>query len=236
MNTLNLELSVFFDHSQACWLFDENFERVINSRMLEYVDYGNISASYRLGCFENFKFTKQQLIEAMKSYFNIQDLKTKAKYFYDISFSRCTKDQLIEIADSLCYDSKEQDDFLTANFEPLYYVLESRGYSQGDYAEVILTKEYIAYITKECGKALDQLLPALKDEIDHLLWDCPVYARLIINETDEVYLDELLKDPYSYDKDDLLSQFKRVYSGKLDQFDEVYQYLSENLPDNPDYR
>lgn len=235
MKTLSFDLSVSWDLCQAQYLFDENFSKVEKSDLLEYVDYGNIKSSYDLADWENFQATKQQIKIAMLKCFDYEDLKYNSNNYFDKSFSKLSKQELQELAGMLCYSSDELDEFLTANFAPLYEVLTSRGYSQGDYAEIVFSKEYIAYIQKETSKTWDQLVDGLQTEIDHLLWDQPLYARLTINDNDEIYLDELLKDLYSYNKDDLLSEFKRVYSGKLDQFDEVYQFLSENLPDQPEY-
>lgn len=235
MNTLSFDLSVSWDLCRAQYLCDENFYKVEKSDLLEYVDYGNIKSSYDLADWENFQATKQQIKIAMLGYFNNEDLKDSSKRYFDKSFNKLCKQELQELSVELCYGSEELDEFLTANFTPLYEVLTSRGHCQGDYQKVIFSKEYIAYITKETGKTWDQLVDGLQTEINHLLWDQPLYARLIINDNDVIYLDELLKDTYSYDKDYLLSEFKWVYSGKLDQFEEVYQFLSENLPDQHEY-
>lgn len=235
MQTLSFDLSISFDICQAQHLFDENFSKVERSDLLEYVDYGNIKSSYDLGDWQNFKATKEQIKIAMLGYFNNEDLKYNSNNYFDKPFSKLCKQELQELSSILCYGSQELDEFLTVNFTSLYEVLTSRGYSQGDYTQVVFSKECIAYLQKETGKTWDQLVDGLQTEIDHLLWDQPLYARLTVNDNDEIYLDELLKDIYSYDKDDLLSEFKRVYSGKLDSFDEVYQYLSENLPDQPEY-
>ena len=235
MQTLSFDLSVSFDLCQAQHLFDENFSKVEKSDLLEYVDYGNIKPSYDLGDWENFQATKQQIKIAMLGYFNNEDLKDNSKRYFGKTFSKLSKQELQELAVELCYGSEELDEFLTANFTPLYEVLTSRGYSQGDYAKIVFSKEYIAYITKETGKTWDQLVDSLQIEIDHLLWDQPLYARLTINDNDEIYLDELLKDLYSYDKGHLLLEFKLAYSEKLENFDLVYQYLCDNLPDQPEY-
>lgn len=235
MKTLSFDLSVSWDLCQAQHLFDENFSKVERSDLLEYIDYGNIKASYDLGDWENFKATKKDIIEALRHNFTISDLSDYSKRYFDKSFYRLSKQELQELTIEIHYGSQELDEFLTANFTPLYKILVSRGYCQGDYQKVIFSKDTVNYLIRETGLQWGQLVDGLQDEIDHLLWDQPLYARLTINDKDEIYLDELLKDLYSYDKDYLLLEFSRIYSEKLENLDIVYQYLYDNLPDQPEY-
>lgn len=236
MQTLSFDLSVSWDLYQAQHLFEENFSKVEKSDLLEYVDYGNIKSSYDIADWENFQATKQQIKIAMLGYFNNEDLKDNSKRYFGKTFSKLCKQELQELVVKLCYGSEELDEFLTANFTPLYEVLTSRGYCQGDYAQVIFSKEYIAYIQKETGKTWDHLVDCLQDEIDHLLWDQPIYARLNVNDN-EYYLDELCDDLYTWNKDQVIAKFIEVYSKNFseNELKIIIDFLSENMPESPDY-
>ena len=97
----------------------------------------------------------------------------------------------------------------------------SRGYSQGDAVMVWLS-----------DRAKEEM-PHLKVStyIDHLLWDAPVSGVLTVDGV-EYYLDEMLGDVYTYDKDELIQNFRGHHD---DMPEEVYQFLEENLPIQPDY-
>lgn len=73
----------------------------------------------------------------------------------------------------------------------------------------------------------------MPEYIDHLFWDAPACVRLTINDEEEIYLDELLADNYSYSKEVILQ-------GVLDSAPswataEVVEFLQANLPDELAY-
>lgn len=234
---LNLELSVFWDLDQARWLFDENFQRIEKSDMLEYIEYGNINQSFDLGSWDNFTFTKKDIIEALKKDSQAEFLNDESKRLFDKPLQRLTKSELTEFCDNWLYYKADIYTFQSENLKPNYYKICSRGHCQGDYCEIILTKKYIDYITKECNKPFGKLLPSLQKEINHLLWDQPIYGRLLVNDN-EYYLDELCEDLYTYDKDRLIAQFTKVYNNEFskDDLKIIVDFLDENLPEYPDHR
>ncbi|AGH32107.1 hypothetical protein VPHG_00040 [Vibrio phage 11895-B1] len=77
----------------------------------------------------------------------------------------------------------------------------------------------------------------LRDEIDHLLWDAPVYCRLEIDE-DEFNFDEHMEDLYTYDKGNMIKIFTENCdkSMKQDEIKYIVEWLEGYLPDIPEYR
>jgi hypothetical protein len=89
----------------------------------------------------------------------------------------------------------------------------SRGYSQGDAAIVVnVGAEWFN-----------------KKVINHTLWDCPIGGLITVNGED-YYIDEMLEDNYSYDKDQLKQSIN-----ELDISDYAKNWLCDNLPDQLDY-
>jgi hypothetical protein len=234
---LNLDLSIFFDTERSRFEFDECFNVLQHSRyrthsILEYLDFGNVAPSFDFADLTNYNFTKKELIQALKAggYWD----QGSAKYLgYDLYKS--TKQELIDyLLEAGRYDDIAE--FLKEHFTANYETLVSRGYCQGDQSEIVYSKQAIEWLTKETNKAWEELKPILQKEADNLLWDSPIYGRLTINE-DEIYLDELLKDPYIYDKDQLLSDFVKTYQSKFseNEFKIIVDFLSDNLPEYLDY-
>jgi hypothetical protein len=234
---VNLELVIFWDCDRAQADSSECFNIIQHSgyrtnSILEYLDFGNIDQSFDFEDLANYDFTKKELIGALKSggYWDQSNARYKG---YDLY--KATKQELCDyLKEASYYDDLAK--FLKENFKANYKTLVSRGYCQGDYAEIIYSKNAIAWLEKETAKTWDQLEKDLQIEADHLLWDAPLYARLTVNDADEIYLEELVKDLYFYDKNALLLEFKRVYSEKLENFDIIYQFLADELPKNPNYQ
>ena len=94
-----------------------------------------------------------------------------------------------------------------------YYI--TRGYSQGD-------SIYIVNVDEDFTKNM-------KEYIDHIFWDMPIYIRIDINGV-EFTDDEVLDDIYKYDKDDVMVKVNALpISGY------AKQWLENNLPNAPKY-
>ena len=116
-------------------------------------------------------------------------------------------------------------------FEVNYDITEIRGYSQGDYHEVL-------YI-------IDKNLPAttnestMRDHFCNLLYDSPVYGRIEITGNgiigiEEIYIDEYLDDRYRWDKDGFVTKFKDSDTAKTIGDDVVNQVI-DLLPSELEY-
>lgn len=102
---------------------------------------------------------------------------------------------------------------ISDKFQHNYYI--TRGYSQGD-------SIYIVNVDEDFTKNM-------KEYIDHIFWDTPIYIRIDVNGV-EFTDDELLDDVYKYDKDDVM-----VKVNALPISDYAKQWLENNLPNTPKY-
>ena len=229
---LNIELSVFRDTDLSQRDFDESFTR-LNDGVFLFTEFGNVSDDFSFSDASNYQFTVKELRQAIKKDYDTE----LSQHYFSKPFSKLTKAELIEFLDCLTYDGSEIAEFLQDNFTPLYDKIVTRGYSQGDYAEVIITPAYKAYLAENGQEWDSEQERKISDLIDHLFWDAPIYARMEIGDN-EYYLDELLADCYEYDKDQLMADFKRVYAKEFSdsQLVIVMEFLADNLPDYPDYQ
>jgi len=229
---LNIELSVFRDTDLSQRDFDESFTRLDDGVFL-FTEFGNVSDNFSFSDVSNYQFTVKELRQAIKKDYDTE----LSQHYFSKSFSKLTKAELIEFLDCLSYDSSEVAEFLQDNFTPLYDTLATRGHCQGDYAEVIITPAYKAYLADNGQSWNDEQERKTSDLIDRLFWDAPIYARMEIGDT-EYYLDELLTDCYEYGKDQIMLDFQRVYAKEFseDQLIIVMEFLADNLPEYPDYQ
>ncbi|AXH68375.1 hypothetical protein [Vibrio phage R01] len=222
---VNLELAIFWDTDQSQRDFSECLERTKIDTPDRY--YGDV--------FFFTDFGNDVIIEnESKNYLVDCDAKTLIKkafahvggdlreFLRDAEIS--TKDNIDLILGQLeSYFHYESNylEFLSANFELDFHLYQTRGYSQGDAATVLISKKH-------------ENPEKLHEWIDHLFWDAPLYARLTVNDDQEIYLDELLTDRYTYDKDDLIEEFKKQH-GEIANLDLLLEFLEENLPETPDH-
>ena len=96
-----------------------------------------------------------------------------------------------------------------------------RGYSQGDYAEIIIPTNL------GFKRGFD-----FEEHCTNLFYNCPVYCRLEI-DGEEYCLDEYLDNIYDYDKNLIVEKFKKDL--QHDKKDLIIDWLADNLPDYPDY-
>lgn len=118
----------------------------------------------------------------------------------------------------------------------LYRVKSSSGYSQGDYALVLIPNKH--------GWD-EQHRESIDTAVDRILWDQPIYARLEIEDadgdTDEIYLTEFLESEYDWDRDKIMDGLKKL--GTDEQGESVtrnrplpisvIEWVEENLPEYP---
>lgn len=237
---LNLELSIFKDTDQSQCLFSESFKILQHSgygtnTIAIYTDCGNFSDDFSFSNSNEYIFTKADLVQAMKKS-GLWDQETARYKGYNLY--KDSKALLIEFAEEQCGGSLDFADFLQENFTAKYETIVTRGYCQGDYAEVIIPSKTVLELEKQCGKTFTDIESEwLSDYIDNLFWDSPVWARLEVNDQ-ELYLDELIEDSYNYDKSQLLTKFNEVYNKDYseEQFKIIADFLNTNLPEYPEYQ
>lgn len=186
---VDIEFTGCYDLDRYRWLFDESLEVLRHSgyrefSILYYKDCGNVGGDDDVE-FE-LKGTKSQLSDYLVDYFG-QESKS--------GYMRWSKDELYNDVYNHIYDEMNLKDYRECNKELHEYGLEivptkelvwldSRGYSQGDYAEVVYCPSDLKESWGICPEE-----SKIQKEINNLLWDSPISATLTVNGN-EYYYDE----------------------------------------------
>jgi len=233
---VNLELSVFRDTGASSRDFEESFNVLQYSGYRQntiavYTEHGNVSGNFSFADAANYKITAKELKQALKNDYDTE----VSQHYFSKPFSKLTKTELLEFLDCVTCDSSEIAEFLQQHFSPLYDTLVTRGYSQGDYAEVIITPAYKAYLADN-GRdwSKPEVKASVQTAIDHLFWDAPIYARLAI-DSEDLYLDEALTDLYDWDKVQVL-KYAEAQLKEHERKVYILGWLIANLPDYPNYQ
>lgn len=200
-----LKLSVFYDTDESNVLFEENFEPLIRG-WRETLYFYTAGWTYERPIYISDIFDLSKL-----SFDTKKEIKGQFELWDDE-----TEDELDEFLIRLEIDTLSID-YLTSLLDENpsdYDWCSTSGYCQGDYARVVYKKS-------EGSEAYN---------FDNYFWDSPVYARLEI-DGEEWFLDEYLKDRYTYDKDLILEGFEKEYNGAEKEY--VLGWLKENLTDHP---
>ena len=209
----NIELHCFYDGDLSQIYFND-FESE-NTR----IDFGRDSIMFLIG-------------DADKPYFSELDLKAKSKQaifdlcldfnFIDYSVSLNDYKKSEYISDLLKVTHKQYYELITSQFywhdlkekiQHDFYI--SRGYSQGDAV-------YIVSIDKPIDNAM-------REYINHILWDSPVYIRAKINDN-EYDEDSFLNDLYEWDRYKIIERIKGL---SISQY--AKEWLINALPEYPAY-
>ncbi|WP_419833705.1 hypothetical protein [Endozoicomonas atrinae] len=235
---LNIELTCFYDCARAQYDFSESFTYIKQYKQHVFSHYGNVDVSnfektFKVNCTARELFIRYHQFANNSDPRYLRDLIRELNSYDDIQPIRhCTKEVMLNAIRNHCYDHQGYVEFMEKHFEPDYFELETRGYSQGDYARVIIPNEVLT----TCGLDLTEAnADSFQQEIDHLFWDAPLFFRVTIdgNEFDFVeYLGE-----YDYDKSKaldvadkhLLSDYPKPMQRYLRKF------LEDNLPEQPTY-
>ena len=231
---INLELSCFRDCHRSAMDFEESFHIIQHggyrtNTIAVYTEYGNVRGDFSFDDPNQYRFTAKEFRQAFAASYDTE----LSQHYFSKPFSKLTKAELVEFLECSTYDSSERAEFYQDNFTPIYSIIETRGYSQGDYAEVIITRQFKEWL-KENGRTFEQSEADLSDTIDHLFWDAPIYCRLIIDGGNEFYIDELLADLYDWDKDKVLAKINEAL--EHEHKDYIVKWLENALPEYPEYQ
>lgn len=228
---LNVELDCFRDTDLARFWFEDSFTYVSrDSFSLLNTKYRGVNIfAYQLPNFDLFSLdnwivpTKEKLHDLMlNKLFNgcTGTFNTETKDQYGKLSHRLTKLELLEFLSGTYEDDRHS--FIVENLNPKFKVVSSRGYCQGDYAEVI-------YCPEELGTT-EEL------NFDNELWDTPIYCRLTIND-EEFYIDSEMKDPYEYNEDEIASIIIKLIRGsKIEDTELAISEALSLIPSEPEYR
>jgi len=191
-NGPDIEFSGFMDGDKSRMDFDENFETIVHQSYSKtsiqfYNPGGEITQSLDI----KVKALKKDLYKFVDENVNAvidQACSKQALYDETIAFLQD------EIA-AYKYDLDEMSNAygITISFVNDIEILVTKGYSQGDYALVIVDR---TQLTELWGKYTDNV----QECIDHYFWDSPVWAKLEINGTEYQYYEFDLKE-YEWEKE-----------------------------------
>ena len=114
-------------------------------------------------------------------------------------------------------------EFLVDNFKPLFEIISIRGYSQGDYAEIVFTHKDINYYNFE---SREKFLSMMKDYFTNLFYDAPIYCKLEVDQ-DEFDFKEHMKNEFDYDKTELMGIAEKYIVHTEKQT--ILTFLNDNL-------
>ena len=232
---LNITVTACLDTNLSHFYFEEAFFTIKegNKDLLVYCE-GNYNDFEK-----EYSFTKAELLAAYVDHVGdsysrsdfLNDFKTNTGYGY----SKATKQELIDFIKGELYEEYEWYTFCEkAGFKANFDIVISRGYSQGDYREVIVPHKFWDIVG--IPKPLD-VQSNLSGYIDYLLWDCPIYCRFEVNE-DEFFIDESLKNSYSWDKAEALEIAAELIKDSFTSEEQavIMDFLTNSLKTDLDYQ
>ncbi len=165
-NGASVEINAFFDSGMSQYYFDDNFERLDDS-VFFYTDWQNIEKVELEDMYIVTNDTRENVIK---------ELSETCCDWDENNDPKMSNEELKKVLDSnLDYDYNETDffEFDSENFAEI----ETRGYSQGDYAKVYVD---LRAMRKMTGKE-DFNADTLKDTIHNLFWNSPLYVKVIVD-------------------------------------------------------
>lgn len=192
---VNIEFSGCWDTDLSRIYFNESFKRVCDG----VFTYGG--ANGVKPCMDiKIKALKKDLLKFVSEHIT-EDCESWSKSDLLDSAMDYLEQELVEYN----YNIEELASYcqFEVSFKNEIEIFITRGYSQGDYAKVIVDHT-------ECKKAFgnNAYKKTLQQYIDHLFWDSPVFARLEIDNKEYEYF-EYCDDSYSWDREKFINGVSR---------------------------
>lgn len=222
-DSLDARVQLEYDYEQAGFDFEDIFKRV-----RETTKNGNV---YMLA-FDNPFGDKdvpdlQDIVDAKKlaceSFNTLREVASDAADFsldkqeYDDDFCN----NMSDILSNLQWTEKAIE-ALQPYFVIPVEVYETCGYSQGDYAYVVLFDKDVT------DKKRNE---EVKQDIDHAFWDVPIYCRLAFGDGSDFLADSV--DRYEYDKEKYAHGLAEQVKSEIPDIEAFEEYLLEIMPDEP---
>jgi hypothetical protein len=219
----DIEFNAFYD----CMQGRDNFSEHMTQYEYNGKDYWVYNPVVDLPTPEpEWKFKKElsnrELLIKLFEFSSYADYRAFKNYFFDDCHWRFLTvndfyDVFNDLLDQEFYhwqvlDEVRSLDFITVNYE----IISTQGYSQGDYCEVIIVNQEV---TKE-----------LRNWIDHLFWDAPIWGELTIDGS-EFYVTDYHEQYAPWDKDDFMEAFIAIEGDGFteDQLEQVRELLPSDL-------
>ena len=223
---VDIEFSVFADSFRSQEEFNNTFKTVVESDnrsygLYHYTSWGE-EEEVGLSDLKALDY-KNNTKHCLLTYALGEDW----NYYSKTEIRAMKKQELIDLIESdsvLDYmDLNEIEEWASDNSFGIgldnYEIIKTRGYSQGDMAQVLVRNEL-----------LDAELRTL---IDHLFWDAPTVYTLVIDGED-YYIDEHIEDSYEYDADEVYKICKKLFA-EHEKRDVILGFIKENTPEYPEY-
>lgn len=239
MKGIDIECNIQYDEYEARTDFKENFEAIDGTEWSYiYTDWGNLKGEIDLADVIDIKGSIKELRKFLKNEMGFYEPESFTKYegINEILNGKICGSYIN--VDKISYNEIETfNNFLSnckfdlkASLNPNYLILETRGYSQGDYAQIFIDKKALREATGFIFTKKN--IESLQETIDSLFWDCPISGQIIINGT-EIEYNDFCKDSYTWDKQEaityILKEFKELDSELLKS------ELENTLPDRIEY-
>lgn len=185
----SIEVSAYYDTNLDRLWFEESFEKLGDNWF--YTDYGNVSSdvSFSIG---GLKPDLKRILEDQYDFvenMNKQELLDTLDNFMSERYGHASLETFEEWEEEL----KDYNLELIPS-TPIEKIV-TRGYSQGDYAEVFYFPDKLAEVW---GREVIE--GDLKTEIDHLFWDCPIYCAVEIDSEEFNYEG----NPYEFERSEFI--------------------------------
>lgn len=211
---VNIDLTIGKDSFLGQDRFNENFTRIEDNTYL-YIDYGNLSNDFIVTITEedNEKLKKIVIDNDLNYNYDSDNLET-------CQYIDCITEN---------YNNIELYEFCLNNYieiEERYKTISISGYSQGDYATVIVN-------TKECKKVWEnefiKAMPNYSDYFVNLFYNQPLYCSIVVNDID-YYVE--FEDEYKYYDSKVIEEIINwsLKNIEVDNKDLLKEQLTELLP------
>lgn len=223
-NDWSAETNIFYDNDLSAIYFEEKINRINNNlhMYMRTTDFNELSELPELEDLIHIhrNSSKKNLISAIDGNYS---------HYYN-SYEDFTRDNLIdEMYDN--YSIEQLDDFLevlkgsNVKYKLKYTKYITRGYSQGDYAEVLILNDIIEKVSQQY--------------IDNLFWDSPISGTITFeanNKTVEFYVSDISNSTYwndLYDMNDFEDDLRTFLENRYKYVaakDKIISMCLESLP------
>ena len=224
---INIELFVHYDNEQSLWNFNDNFKN-IKDDVYWYSTWDGIPVP---DCFNDLYDITEPDRETSYEIL-IDELHYDSDSISDCEFNKSTAWDEVFNDYSFPLDLDDFNNMLESygvTYDKLYETVYSRGYSQGDYVEVLVPTQ----IRKNYGLKDDvDLAEHVQEDVDHFLWDSPLFCRITIN--DEEYYSETFDGMYTeFDKNIFIDEILEDYKDDGLDMELLKEELVSLVPDEP---
>lgn len=216
---INIEGNFFYDNDLGRMYFKESFEEIKDSLFL-YTCNGEIKNDITF----TVKGKKSDIVKYLDSIVMDFDWKDESK---DTLLDEVIDRNNVSLSnyEEIKKELKEYGITLISS-TPIEKII-TRGYSQGDYAEVLYFPEKLKELW---GNDVNE--SSLQEDINHLFWDLPIYGSLEVNGVDFHYEENLYEWEREKFINTIMEQYKPLEGFKGTFKNELEKLVPQEIPYN----